>query len=514
MASEFAQELDQLIRARYSLLYLLTWEEERVHQLLLDIAEHRKKALFEWSITDGLRCTHGAEGEGKKGGKRTRELLAVLNEILQSGDNAIYVLKDLHTYLDAPEIVRQLRDLGEALRHTKKTIVILSPVLKIPPELEKSVTILDLPLPTAGELRQLLRDRIVGKGGARSFAVHLDKGEGEALVRAAQGLTLAEAENAFARAIVQNGVLDGQDVQAVVDEKRQIIRKSEVLEYYDVSSALAAVGGMDLLKAWLDKRVRAFSDEAREYGLPQPRGILLMGVQGCGKSLVAKTIASKWKLPLLRMDMSRIFQGYIGSSEQNMRKAVKVAESLAPVVLWIDEIEKAFSGVEGSGSSDAGTTARVVGTFLTWIQEKTAAVFVAATANEVKGLPPELLRKGRLDEIFFVDLPRTREREEIFRIHLARLKRNPADFELGALAKEARGFSGAEIEQAIISGMHDSFFEGREVTTADVLQALRDAVPLSTTMREKIERLRQWAHDRARPVSSLQVKVEPGHGSV
>ena len=226
-----------------------------------------------------------------------------------------------------------------------------------------------------------------------------------------------------------------------------------------------------------------------------------MGVQGCGKSLVAKTIARQWQLPLLRMDMSMIFQGYIGSSEQNMRNATKTAESLAPVVLWIDEIEKAFSGVEGSGSSDAGTTARVVGTFLTWIQEKTAPVFVVATANEVRELPPELLRKGRLDEIFFVDLPRSRERAEIFAIHLHKVRREPMKYDLPELVGASRGFSGAEIEQAIIAGLHESFFDGRELETRDILKAIRDTVPLSRTMREKVEELRVWARDRARPVA-------------
>ena len=426
------------------------------------------------------------------------------NTILQAGGASIYVLKDFHTYLETPEIVRQIRDLDAALRYTKKTLIVLSPVLKIPPELEKQMTIVDMPLPGVDELGALLTEKIGRPGASRQFQVRLSADERAALVRAARGLTLAEAENAFAKAIVQDKVLDANDIQAVISEKKQVIRKSGVLEYYDTSEKLSAVGGMDLLKEWLKKRVRAFSSDARAYGLPEPKGILLMGVQGCGKSLLAKTIAASWQLPLLRMDMSRIFQGYIGSSEQNMRQALGVAESLAPVILWIDEIEKAFSGVEGSGSSDAGTTARVVGTLLTWLQEKTAPVFVTATANEVQGLPPELLRKGRLDEIFFVDLPRTRERGEIFRIHLTRVKRDPGKYDLRKLAAASRGFSGAEIEQAIISALHDSFFENRELATTDILRAISETVPLSKLMRENVERLRKWAQHRARPVSSLQ----------
>ncbi len=496
----FNDELDRLIRARYTLLYVVTWEEDRAMRILMRLAEGQRKPLYEWSITNGLRCVYGAGAQGA--GSRTRDAMQMLNEVLQKDGPAIYVLKDFHSYLEAPEMIRQVRDLGSALGPTKKTIVFLSPVLKLPRELEKDMTILDLPLPTYEELSQLLDESIGPPSSARKFQVRLRPQDRDALIKAAQGLTLKEAENAFAQAIVRDSVLDAHDIAAVVSEKRQVIRKSGLLEYYDVSGDLADVGGMNVLKDWLRKRVRAFGDDARKYGLPQPRGILLMGVQGCGKSLVAKTIARQWQLPLLRMDMSMIFQGYIGSSEQNMRSATKTAESLAPVVMWIDEIEKAFSGVEGSGSSDAGTTARVVGTFLTWVQEKTAPVFVVATANEVRDLPPELLRKGRLDEIFFVDLPRSRERAEIFAIHLHKVRREPMKYELHELVKASSGFSGAEIEQAIIAGLHESFFDNRELETRDILKAIRDTVPLSRTMREKIEELRMWARDRARPVTS------------
>lgn len=514
MSQAFLQELDRLVRARYSLIYVVTWEEERALRLCLRLAEGQRKALYEWSITEGLRCMYGPDSQG--GGSRTREPMAMLNEMLQRDHAAIYILKDFHKYLEAQEIVRQLRDLGKALSLTRKTLIILSPVLKLPTELEKEMTILDLPLPTFDELNALLTDTIGTPGASRRFQVNLKAGERDALVKAAQGLTLKEAENAFAQAIVRDNVLDADDIQAVISEKKQVIRKSGLLEYYDVSDNLSSVGGMDILKDWLRKRTQAFTDEARQYGLPQPKGILLMGVQGCGKSLVAKTTASLWNLPLLRMDMSMIFQGYIGSSEQNMRAATRVAESIAPAVLWIDEIEKAFSGVDGSGSSDAGTTARVVGTFLTWIQEKTAPVFVVATANEVRDLPPELLRKGRLDEIFFVDLPRARERAEIFMIHLRKLRRDPAKFQLQGLVEASRGYSGAEIEQAIVSALHESFFENREILTEDILQALQETVPLSRTMRERINELRLWARDRARPVTSTTARTpaEPDDGPI
>jgi ATP-dependent 26S proteasome regulatory subunit len=499
MPQSFLEEMDQLIRARYSLIYVVTWEEHRARKLLLQVGAKQKKAVFEWTLTDGLRLLSQQEGSNP-GTKRMRKPLEVLNEILQSQAQALYVLRDFHTHLEAPEIVRQLRDLAHALRSTKKTIIFVSPKLNLPAELEKSISIVDMPLPSYAEMKALL-DKKIG-GPSRNFRVRLNDQERDLMIKAALGLTYAEAENAFARAIVDNGVLEIEDIDTITAEKKQVIRKTEVLEYCEVQDSLGSVGGMDVLKDWLNKRVRAFGEDARAYGLPQPKGILLMGVQGCGKSLVAKTIAASWRLPLLRMDMSRIFQGYIGSSEQNMRKAVTIAESIAPAVLWIDEIEKAFSGSDSSSTSDSGTTARVLGTFLTWIQEKTAPVFVVATANAIEGLPPELLRKGRLDEIFFVDLPHREERREIFGIHLNKIRRDPAKYDLSALSDAASGFSGAEIEQAIVSAMHESFFEERELETNDILGSIQDTVPLSTTMRERITKLREWSGDRARPVSS------------
>jgi SpoVK/Ycf46/Vps4 family AAA+-type ATPase len=505
MSQTFLEQIDELVRARYTLLYVVTWEEQRARELLAQVASKQQKALFEWSITDGLhRISSGVNG-ASEAPKRQRDVLAVLNEILQADASAIYVLKDFHAYLEAPEIIRQLRDLGFALRQTRKTIIVLSPVVKIPRELEKAITIVDLPLPTYDELRGLLKDTIGSAAGR--FRVELSNADADALIKAAQGLTLAEAENAFAKAIVRDSLLSGDDIHAVIEEKKQIIRKSGLLEYYDVSEQMRDVGGMDVLKDWLSKRVRAFGRDAHDYGLPEPRGMLLLGVQGCGKSLVAKAVASAWRFPLLRMDMSRIFQAYIGSSEDNMRRALTMAESLAPVVLWVDEIEKALSGVDGSGSSDAGTTARLVGLFLTWMQERKAPVFIVATANGIKGLPPELMRKGRLDEIFFVDLPRGRERAEIFQIHLTKLKRDPAKFDMAELVRATSGFSGAEIEQAIIGALHESFFENREVESRDILKTVAKTVPLSRTMRESVDDLRAWAADRARPVSTVQARA-------
>jgi SpoVK/Ycf46/Vps4 family AAA+-type ATPase len=314
-------------------------------------------------------------------------------------------------------------------------------------------------------------------------------------------LTLKEAENVFAKTIVVDGKLDASDVSVVLGEKQQIIRKSGLLEYYETQEKLENVAGLEKLKDWLVKRGLAFSERAAEFGLPAPRGVLLLGVQGCGKSMCAKAASSLWKLPLLRLDIGRMFGSLVGSSEENMRRAIHTAESIAPAVLWVDEIDKAFGGAANSGGSDGGTGARVFGTFLTWLSEKTSPVFVIATANDISQLPPELLRKGRLDEIFFVDLPTERERKEVFRIHLARRGRKPDRFDIDDLAKRCDGFSGAEIEEAIISALYDAFSRQAELDQETLRNALAETVPLSKTMSEDLGRLRNWAHGRARPAS-------------
>ena len=329
------------------------------------------------------------------------------------------------------------------------------------------------------------------------------------LLQAAMGLTLGEAENVFAKIIVQGERLTGEDVNEVFAEKQQIIRKSGLLEYYAANEDFSNVGGLAVLKDWLNKRAVAFTDEARAFGLPAPKGILLLGVQGCGKSLCAKAVSRLWQLPLLRFDMGRMFGSLVGSSEENVRQAIAVAESVAPAVLWVDEIDKAFVGSQSSGATDGGTTARVFGTFLTWLSEKSAPVFVVATANDVSQLPPELLRKGRLDEIFYVDLPIDEEREEIFRIHLAKRGRDPKNFDLPKLVEAGKDFSGAEIEEAIISALYDAFYAKQELATAHVLTALGQTVPMAKTMSEKVSAQRAWAAGRARNASTAQpVKIE------
>jgi ATP-dependent Zn protease len=373
--------------------------------------------------------------------------------------------------------------------------------MEIPTELEKEVTVLNYPLPSREDLSELLDKIVADVKQFEQVRIDLDEAGRERLLQAALGLTLGEAENVFAKIIVKDERLSGEDVNEVFAEKQQIIRKSGLLEYYATNENFANVGGLAVLKDWLNKRALAFSNEAQAFGLPAPKGILMLGVQGCGKSLCAKAVANQWQLPLLRFDMGRMFGSLVGSSEENVRRAIAVAESVAPAILWVDEIDKAFAGSQGSGATDGGTTARVFGTFLTWLSEKSAPVFVVATANDISQLPPELLRKGRLDEIFFVDLPSDDERIEVFRIHLQKRGRDAARFDLAGLAEASKDFSGAEIEEAINSALYDAFYAKAEVSTEHVLTALGETVPLARTMDEQINRLRSWAEGRARNAS-------------
>jgi ATP-dependent 26S proteasome regulatory subunit len=502
----FVSELDTLIRARYPLVWLVTWEEARLDAILEELASEHGKSLVTWSVTKGLRRVGGARGAAVDGGKDPVEMLGQVERL---PDPSLVVLKDFHPFLSDPTAVRALRELAHGLKSSFTTVILLSPTLSIPPELEKEVTVLDVPLPTARDLLALLKEIVTVVRQSKSATVDIGKEDAEAIIKAAQGLTLSEAENAFAKAIAADGRLGKEDVKLVLEEKRQVIRKSGLLEYYPTDESLANVGGLENVKTWLGRRTAAFGEAARRFGLPEPKGLLLLGVQGCGKSLTAKAIASTWRLPLLRLDMGRIFSGLVGSSEENLRKAIRVAESVAPAVLWIDEIEKGLSGSGSSGATDGGVTARVFGAMLTWLQEKTAPVFVVATANRIELLPPELLRKGRFDEIFFIDLPTAAEREEIFRIHVVRRGREANGYDLAAAARLAHGFSGAEIEQAVISALYDAFAESRELEQRHLEHALKETFPLAATMREEIERVREWARTRTRPASTAPAEEVP-----
>jgi adenylate kinase family enzyme len=499
----FAQELETLIRARYPILYVVTSEEARFEKLLLEITQRRQKRLLEWSCTTGIAPFGTSIQSQKQRNAPTRDPIAALDFVIDQVEPAVFVFKDFNPFLTRshPTVIRRLKEIAQHLKNSHKTVLIVSPVAEIPVELEKEMTLLSFPLPTLQELSDLL-DRIIAE--VKQFSqvrIELDTAGRNRLLQAAVGLTLGEAENVFAKIIVKDERLTGDDVHEVFAEKQQIIRKNGLLEYCAAEEPLSNVGGVSALKEWLKKRSIAFTDEARQFGLPAPKGVLLLGVQGCGKSLCAKAIADLWELPLLRFDMGRMFGSLVGSSEENVRRAIAVAESVAPVILWVDEIDKAFAGTQASGVSDGGTAARVFGTFLTWLSEKSAPVFVVATANDISHLPPELMRKGRLDEMFFVDLPTQEERQEIFAIHLRKRGRAVENYHLVHLADESRHFSGAEIEQAIISALYDAFSERVELETRHILEAIHQTVPLSTTMDEQVQSFRTWALGRARPAN-------------
>ncbi|MBI4678467.1 MAG: AAA family ATPase [Elusimicrobia bacterium] len=499
-------ELEILIRARYPLIYLVSWEETRAERMLAALAGSHGKRIFLWTFTQGFRAA------GQNPDASTKDPQAALEFVEKSQDSAFFVLKDFHPYLQDAGVIRRLRDLVDGLKASYKSLILLSPVLTIPVELEKDITVVDYDLPGPTELWQLLKEVASAAQEGAKFQVNLSTEDVEKLIHAAMGMTLAEAENALAKAIVLDSKLVADDVDVILQEKKQIIRKSRLLEFFEAREEFGQIGGLDLLKDWIHKRGLAFSDKARQFGLPQPRGILLLGVQGCGKSLTCKAVASLWRLPLLRLDMGAVFGGIVGQSEENMRRAIRTAESVAPCVLWLDEIEKGLSGTQSSNFSDAGTTARVFSTFLTWLQEKTKPVFVAATANSVNMLPPELLRKGRLDEIFFVDLPSAADRRDIFSIHLKKRGRDPSKFDLSEISRCSAGFSGAEIEQVVVEGLYEAFHQNRGLSGDDLKKALSSTVPLSKTMKEDIDALRQWASSRARPASKPEPSPAPAAG--
>ncbi len=504
MSIAFGAELELLIRARYPLIQIVTAEEIRALEIVTMVAERRGKKVFEWASSTGL-VPGGTNLQSRKNHvAATRDPLAALEVILEQVEPALFVFKDLHPYLTRqhPTVVRRLKDIALHLKHSLKTLILVGPVLEVPPEIEKELTVIHLALPGREELGELL-DRIIRDVSVlKHVRVDLDSAGCERLLQAALGLTLGEAENVFAKIVVGDSRLSGDDVQAVFAEKQQIVRKSGLLEYHATAEHFGNVGGLNGLKDWLTKRSAAFSPEARTFGLPAPRGMLLLGVQGCGKSLSAKAVSALWQLPLLRFDMGRMFSGLVGSSEENIRRAIAVAESVAPAVLWVDEVDKAFAGATGSAAGDGGTSARVFGTFLTWLSEKKSPVFVVATANDISQLPPELLRKGRLDEIFFVDLPSATDRADILRVHLTKRARNPEHYDVVALALAAEDFSGAELEEAINSALYEAFHAGVEITTDHVLGAIQATVPLARTMDEHIRRLRHWAEGRARRAST------------
>jgi len=529
VADDFATTLRRLIRARFPLLSIQTAEESRALAEIAAVVGNRTQVaparqVYTWSTANGFAAL------GQPGNAETRTPHAALTAAAALTMPSVVVLLDLHPWMGtnaSPPDTQLVRALKDTVRYYKdgpvpRTLVLISPTPHIPADLESLVTLVDFPLPTEQQIRATLDGMIARNSSAGALKVELGAAGAERLAKAALGLTAFEAENAFARSMVDDGRLTDDDIALVQEEKRQIVQKSGVLEVVKANVSLDDIGGLENLKTWLRKRNGSWLDEAAAYGLPAPKGVLVTGVPGCGKSLTAKAMASAWSLPLVRLDIGRVFGGLVGASEQNMRTALRTAEAIAPCVMWIDEIEKGFaSGASGAG--DSGTSARVFGTFLSWMQEKTAAVFVMATANQIALLPPEMMRKGRFDEIFFIDLPTDVERRVIFSIHLkARLKAGPAlgalvvdDPLLDRLVQATEGFSGAEIEQVVISACFDAFNERRHLTAEDMLHGIANTVPLSVTQAEQIADLRAWADVRAVAASAPEDRTgyttpEPG----
>jgi hypothetical protein len=478
----FRDEFELLLRARYPILYIPTREEERIEAAIAQSAKQGDRAVYIWDFVDGYQGNPNDAGFGKRNPLQALEFV----EKIPVQAAAIFVLRDFHRFLEDISVSRKLRNLARLLKTQPKNIVILSPQLTIPEELSEVLTVLEFPLPTAAEIRTEI-DRLLLAMGQTLADRALDD-----LVRSCQGLSIERIRRVLARAIATHGELRPADVDLILEEKRQTIRQTQILDFYPTTANISDIGGLDNLKDWLLLRGSAFSDRARQYGLPHPRGLLLVGIQGTGKSLTAKAIAHHWHLPLLRLDVGRLFGGLVGESESRTRQMIQLSEALAPCILWIDEIDKAFSGADGRG--DAGTTNRVFGTFITWLAEKTSPVFVVATANNVQSLPPEMLRKGRFDEIFFVGLPTQEERRAIFSVHLSRLRpHNLPQYDLDRLAYETPDFSGAEIEQTLVEAMHIGFSQNRDFTIDDILESASQIVPLARTAQEQIEVLQAWA---------------------
>ena len=479
----FNKELKLLLRARYPLLYISTTEEERLEYTIRScIKTYSNRTMYCWDFVDGYTGNPNDRGFASKNPLQALELI----EKLTPDSPALFLLKDFHLFLTDISVARKIRNLVRSLRNQNKTIIITGSDLIIPESLREFITVVEFQLPQPIEIqRELLRVQ-------DSLGIKLPPDSIDVLVRCCQGLSLERIRRVLSKIIATYKEINIESLDLIFREKQQIISQTQVLEFYSPKQKLSDIGGLENLKSWLQRRMGALSRRAEEYGLPCPRGLLLVGIQGTGKSLTAKAIANDWGLPLLRLDVGKLFGGIIGESESRMRQMIEVSEAIAPCVLWIDEIDKAFAGIESKG--DSGTTGRVLATFITWLSEKRSSVFVVATANNIYALPPELLRKGRFDEIFFLGLPTNEEKELIFKVHLTKLRpKSWKNYDIHALSGQAKKFSGAEIEEAIIEAMHLAFSENREFTTEDIATSIAQFVPLAYVNQEKIQALEEWA---------------------
>lgn len=484
------EQLSKLIRAQYPIVYLVSWEEERIENNLIRLKDELygpDADFFSWSTTGGLQ-----NGDGKVDG--SGDIQKALEIAIQSNNRGIFLIKDFHHIINDPKIIRKIKDVYSAFRNTSKTLFIVAPALILPYELEKEVNVVDVDLSDAQEVREIFDSTIAqidNETIKHSFTPELINN----CINALMGLAAIEIELALKRVLVDKTSADNSIIEELLEEKVQIIRKSGTLEFIRSNVVLDGVGGLENIKEWLHIRHHAFSAEAKDFGLDFPNGMLIMGISGCGKSLCSKAVSTAWNLPLIRLELNSVYGGAFGSPEEVFRRAIKTVEASAPCILWIDEIE---AGITRSGEKTGDSpSSRIFGYFLTWMQEKQKPVFITATANQIDLLPPELLRKGRFDEIFFVTLPSREERKEIFRIHLTNRKKDPDVYDLDSLAKNTEGLSGSEIEQAVVAGLFESFSKKKELDDNELIIAASSIVPLSITMREEISALERWAADRA-----------------
>ena len=501
---EFRSELELLVKAKTNVIEIVTYEWQRLHGFLVGVANDFNHNLYMWSVIEGIKIWNDNEKKFENV-EEDKDPMDVLNWFKQQ-KNLILLLEDFHPFLKEEhfEIIRQIRELCR-INNNNQFLIIQTPYIVRIKDLQKEVPILELSLPKNETLKVLLESLTENL----EFDKRPKSDDIDDIVSASKGLSIMEAEITYKKIIALKNRLTKYEIPLIVKEKEQIIKKSGVLEYYHPEGNFKEIGGLDNLKQWLKKRGKAFSKDAKDFGLTSPKGVLLLGVPGCGKSLVSKTIANEWNLPLLKFDLASVFGSLVGESEANMKEALSLADTISPSILWIDEIEKGLSGV--GSSSDGGVSSKIFGMLLNWMQEKNSEVFVIATANDISSIPPELLRKGRFDEIFFVDLPNATERKEIFEIHINKIKRDIKKFDIDKLVENSKGFSGAEIEEAIKEAMFIAYDLGRDLETKDILKALKETYPLSKVMAQTINNLRKWAKVRARFASSEnleELKVE------
>ena len=479
----FTQEFNLLLKARYPIIYVTTIEEDRLEYTIRNcIKKNGNRGIYIWDFVEGYINNPNNNGLAKRNPLQALEFI----EKIQPETPAIFLLKDFNRFLNDVSVSRKLKNLIRILKTQPKTLIIVATEVNIPNEFIDTITILEFQLPQLNEIKQEL-DRLVN-----SLNQKIENNVFESLINSCQGLSLQRIRRVLSKIIALHKTLDERAIDLILKEKRQIIYQTQVLEFCLSDNTIADIGGLTNLKNWLTQRAKSFSNRAKNYGLPAPRGLLLIGIQGTGKSLTAKAIANDWQLPLLKLDFGRLFGGIVGESEMKIRQMIQIAETLAPCILWIDEIDKTFGQINSKG--DSGTTSRVLGTFITWLSEKTAPVFVVSTANNFDVLPVELIRKGRFDEIFFIGLPLEDERKLIFTVHLSKLRPDSwKDFNIDILSQESKNFSGAEIQQSIIEGMHIAFNENREFTTNDIRRGLQETIPIAKMNFEEIESLQNWA---------------------